>query len=205
MTEIFISFRGSDEPYGALLIHRALADRLGPHRLFRSSSSVRPGEDYVTALTRALHRCRTLLVVMGRHWLDPGHDGRSPLHDPADWVFREVATAFHQRKRVLPVLLSDTRLPDPLDLPARIAVLSQCQYRRVSYRQFDGDIALLASDLRDRPTLALDETETPPEPTATDWSGPTRPPSPWNISVHVEHVSVHAGDGPPSWQPRSVR
>jgi hypothetical protein len=147
MSRVFISFRAEDEPYGAVLIQAALACRIGAEHLFRSSVSIRPGDDFVAGLTAALHRCDVVLVVIGRRWLAADADGRSRLHQPGDWVYWEIATALGIGKRVIPVLLGGARMPSALELPPAIVALTQCQYRRVDHRQFDADIGLLADDL----------------------------------------------------------
>ena len=43
MSEIFINYRGSDEPYAAALIDQELSRRFGPARVFRAGRSIRPG------------------------------------------------------------------------------------------------------------------------------------------------------------------
>lgn len=149
MARVFVSFRNGDEPFGAVLIHLVLAGRLGDENVFRSSHSVRPGDDYVYGITAAVRRCDVMLAVIGPRWMTvTNSDGRPRIHDPEDWVYRELALAFAERKRVIPVLLGPARLPTPTELPPGIAALSRCQYRRLAHRQFDNDMSLLCSDVR---------------------------------------------------------
>lgn len=149
MTRVFVSFRNGDEPFGAVLIHLVLAGRLGEENVFRSSYSVRPGDDYVLGITTAIHRCDVLLAVIGARWMSvTGRAGHPRIHDPDDWVYRELALAFAEGKRVIPVLLGPARMPSTVELPPGIAALSRCQYRRLEHRQFHNDMSLLCSDVR---------------------------------------------------------
>jgi TIR domain-containing protein len=144
---IFISFRGDDEPYGAVLLQTALASRFGWSAVFRSSDSIRLGEDYVTELIGAVERCAVLLAVIGPRWsVGPGGCPRGNT-GPDDWVQREIGLAFRAGKRVVPVLLGGARLPDRLDLHPTIAQLGQCQYRRLDYRRFHSEVAAFGTDL----------------------------------------------------------
>lgn len=148
MERIFISFRRSDEPYGAILVQTVLAGRFGERNVFRSSDSIPLGDDYAECLDRAIRHCSVVLAVVGPRWLGANDGtGRSRLSDPDDWVYRELAQAFAAGKRVVPVLLGGARLPAPADLPTGITRLARCQYRRIDYRQFKADVAVLGDDL----------------------------------------------------------
>lgn len=147
-SRIFISFRTDDEPYGAALIHSVLSSWFGERTIFRSATSIRPGDDHVSALVDGVRRCEVLLVVIGPRWItSTGRNGQPRLADPNDWVYQELAMAFAQGKRVVPLLLSEARMPTALELPPGITMLSQCQYRRVGHRQFRADMRQIVADL----------------------------------------------------------
>lgn len=180
MEEIFVSFRVDDEAFGAMLIQRELSDAFGPEAIFRSSDSIRPGDDYVRCITQAIRRCQVMIVVMGRRWLVPDENGRSRLDNAADWVYREIALAFAHGKRVFPVLLGGATMPGEIDLPHTIAQLNRCQYRRLEHRQFAVNMALIVSDLEE----------------LLDRSGPANPPP-----ATQGGWSARDGAGPTTWAP----
>lgn len=173
MSRIFISFRGGDEPYGAVLVHVILSGWFGPHNVFRSNASIRPGDDYVTGIMDGLRRCDVLLAVMGPRWLRAADAGGGPrLDDPEDWVHRELATAFAAGKRVIPVLLGGATMPAATDLPPGLARLGRCQYRRLDHRQFNADISLLRADLLALlPDLPAPVPRPPPRPAGDPTGG----------------------------------
>jgi hypothetical protein len=56
---------------------------------------------------------------------------------------------------VIPVLTEQIEIPAKADLPAEIASLSRCQYRRLRHHDSTADLARIATDLtRLDPTLA---------------------------------------------------
>jgi hypothetical protein len=136
---IFINYRREDEPFGAALIDEKLSMRFGRAMVFRASRSIPIGADFVHCLLTALRGCSVLLVVIGPRWLQDVDGGKCRLHDPGDWVRREIAEAFGNDVRVVPVLLN-ADLPSEQDLPADVAALARCQYHRVHHRSSDRDI-----------------------------------------------------------------
>lgn len=148
VSRVFVNFRNGDEPYAALLIATTLRGWFGDHAVFRSSDSIRAGDDYAVALDDAVRRCDVILAVIGERWLSVvDHDGQPRLGAPDDWVCRELALGFANGKRVIPVLVSGARRPAWHELPAPIAPLARCQYRRIEHRQFHAAIRELAADL----------------------------------------------------------
>jgi TIR domain len=143
--QIFINYRNDDEPFGAALIDHVLSDRFGPDTVFRAAKSIRPGEDYVTALISGVRRSAVLLVVMGPRWSLPAGDRSRPA-GCVDWVRLEIAEAFRHDVRVIPVLLG-TDPPTPADLPPDVAPLGRCQYVRIRHRCEAYDINHLAYQL----------------------------------------------------------
>ncbi|MET9276419.1 toll/interleukin-1 receptor domain-containing protein [Streptomyces anthocyanicus] len=146
-TRIFISYRTGDEPFGAALIDTALSARFGPEAVFRAPRSIRPGEDFAHAILTAVEQSSVLLAVIGPRWLDAaGVHGRPRLHSPADWVRREILHAFHNRVRVVPVLLH-ANLPKEHELPPVIAQLSSHQYLRLHHRYAPADLERLVDEV----------------------------------------------------------
>jgi hypothetical protein len=100
-----------------------------------------------------MRSARVLLAVIGRRWLTATSlDGvigaaRRRLDDPSDWIRRELAEVFAAGVRVIPVLTEQAELPGAAELPADIAGLSRCQYRRLLYRDPTADLARIVADL----------------------------------------------------------
>jgi hypothetical protein len=145
---VFINYRGADShSYGALL-YTELTRQFGNEHVFLDAESIPPGADFVTELLGRVRSARVVLAVIGPRWLtttDPG--GRRRIDDPADWIRRELAEAFTTGVRVIPVLTEQAELPTAAELPADIAALSRCQFRRLRYREPTADLARLVADL----------------------------------------------------------
>jgi len=153
---VFINYRGTDShSYGALL-YTELARQFGQDHVFLDAESILAGADFAEELLTRVQSSRVLLAVIGPRWLtatDPA--GRRRIDDPADWIRRELAEAFAADVRVIPILTEQAELPTTAELPADIAALSRCQFRRLRYREPTADLARLVTDLiRVEPVLA---------------------------------------------------
>jgi hypothetical protein len=151
---VFISYRGVDSrSYGALL-YTEMVRHFGADLVFLDSESIPAGADFAAQLLTRVRGCRVLLAVIGPRWLaTAGATGRR-IDDPADWVRRELVEAFAAGVRVIPVLTDDAELPAEADLPAQIAALGRCQYRRLRHRKATVDLDRLRADIVADPVLA---------------------------------------------------
>jgi tetratricopeptide (TPR) repeat protein len=148
MGGVFINYRGEDSTFCAALIDHELSARFGSDLVFRDCRSISAGDDFVTSILGNLLRCNVLLVVIGPRWLTLTDDaGRRRIDTPGDWIHREIAEAFEQGMRVIPVLTDDADIPREAELPAGIARLSRCQYLRLHYRDDEYGLARLADKL----------------------------------------------------------
>ncbi|MFF9036008.1 toll/interleukin-1 receptor domain-containing protein [Streptomyces sp. NPDC014892] len=124
MKEVFINYRTGDGEKTAALIDQELSRRFGAQHIFRASRSIAPGEAYPDSLLAALRRSCLLLAVVGPDWTN----FRTRLHDPEDWVRREIEEAFACELPVVPIL--DGRKTHRLgkaDLPAELERLADLQ------------------------------------------------------------------------------
>jgi hypothetical protein len=89
VSAIFVNSRNGDDNYAAALLHDELAIHFGTDRVFRSTNSLRPGEDFTVVLLEKLRHCRVVLVVIGPRWLGSTDGaGRMRLWQRDDWVRR---------------------------------------------------------------------------------------------------------------------
>lgn len=150
MHDIFVNYRTGDEEATATLIERDLSSRFGSDRVFRASKSIAPGQRFPQELITAVRHCRVLLVVIGPRWTEArSADGGPVLDDPDDWTRREILEAFESGALVIPVLVGRKTRLTRADLPAELAELAVCQYRRLDHRNDEADLSGLAADLVD--------------------------------------------------------
>jgi len=145
---VFINYRGADSgSYGALL-YLELSRHFGDGLVFLDSESIPAGSDFVAHLTGRVRHSRVLLAVIGPRWLTASDaEGRRRIEDPQDWIRRELAEAFAAGVRVIPVLTDGAEPPVERELPADIAALGRCQYRRLRHRDASADLARIRTDL----------------------------------------------------------
>ena len=111
---VFISYRREDTAgYAGRLYDRLKASF--PGRVFIDVGEIPPGADFVKAIEQHLEGCAALIALIGDHWTA---DDR--LHDPADFVRIELATALKRDIGVIPVLVRAAKLPAATTLPQDI-------------------------------------------------------------------------------------
>ncbi|MFI5535051.1 toll/interleukin-1 receptor domain-containing protein [Nocardia sp. NPDC051900] len=141
LMEIFLNYRIVDSVYAVNEISKQMARHLGRARVFRDVDSLALGRLYARRIRRALEECDTMVSVIGSYWLDARDErGLRRIDDDRDWVRMELVTAFARGIPVVPVLLDDTSLPSPDQLPADIRALSQSQYWHIRYRTVEEDV-----------------------------------------------------------------
>jgi hypothetical protein len=148
VTQIFLNYRASDEPFGVQMIDQTLSAQFGSDVVFLASKSIELGADWEREMFEAVAKSTALLVIMGRNWLAASDDdGRRRLDDPADFVRREIRLAFELDKQVIPVRLAVPRLT-AADLPEDLHALLRCQDIEIRFRSARPDIDLLVAKLR---------------------------------------------------------
>jgi eukaryotic-like serine/threonine-protein kinase len=121
--DVFISYRRQEASYLAAWLHDSLVDRIGAGRVFLDIDSIKPGVDFIGAITEAINQCAILLVIIGPQWLAEDKDGRRRLDDPDDPVRMEIEAALNRDIWVIPVLLESTPMPKAAELPERLVEL----------------------------------------------------------------------------------
>jgi len=173
---VFISYRGEDSySYGALL-HAELSRRFGPELVFLDSASIPAGADFVEELLGRVRQAGVVVAVIGTRWLTaeaPG--GGRRIDDPADWIRRELVEAFTAGVRVVPVVTDGARMPAEDELPAELAPLGRCQFRRLRHRDAEADLARLVAELAEL-DAGLDAAAAA-RPSAVGWPVPNQLPA----------------------------
>jgi hypothetical protein len=97
----------------------------------------------------ALTEAHTVLVVIGPEWLSAGSSewGTRRIDKEDDWVRQELAIALHERKRVIPVLIREARMPPADVLPEELRVLPTHQAISLRRDYWDHHIRLLLAQL----------------------------------------------------------
>src|SRR5215831_4324805 len=118
MKDIFVAYRRSDSSDVTGRIFDQMKARFREDRLFKDVDSIPLGMDFRTVISEAVGQCKVLLAVIGKDWLTmTGDDGRRRIDDPNDYVHIEIVTALTRRIPVIPVLVENTTMPQPADLP----------------------------------------------------------------------------------------
>ena len=141
---IFISYRRADSASMAGRIRERLVEGLPGRPVFLDVQSIELGSDFETSIETELRRSSVMLVLIGANWMGgDGGTGRSRLFDPEDCVRREIAWAQREGLRIIPVLIDDTKMPDPVSLPEEIDAFATKNAAEVRNSRFDDDVVHL--------------------------------------------------------------
>ena len=110
---VFISYRRKD-PGHAGRLHDRLVEHLGEARVFMDVDAIKPGEDWIEAISRALAKCGLMLVLIGDQWVQARIDSAARIGDNDDPVRLEIEAAFQQGIPIIPVLLPQSSIPSEL-------------------------------------------------------------------------------------------
>jgi len=98
--DVFISYSSEDRYRIEPIVQ--LVRAMKKDSVFQDFLSIRPGEKWANEIMDALEHCQTVLVF----WCE--HSAAS------DWVRQEYEAGIAANKEVIPILLDDTKVPDPL-------------------------------------------------------------------------------------------
>jgi Domain of unknown function (DUF6777)/TIR domain len=146
---VFISYRRKEASSHADRLHDRLAARLGEDRVFMDVDSIKPGENWIEAISNALAKCGLMLVLIGDQWGQARIDRDAPTGDTDDYVRLEIDAAFDRGIPIIPVLLEETVMPRHADLPDTLVKLSNLQAIRVRHDTFRSDAASLLKVVED--------------------------------------------------------
>jgi TIR domain len=117
MPKIIISYRRSDSDVFAGRIRDRLAGRYGDAAVFMDIDDIPFGIDFRQHIKGALAASDVVIAIIGSRWLGVGKSGNARIQDEADPVRIEVEAALQNGIPVIPVLVGDTKMPKPAQLP----------------------------------------------------------------------------------------
>ncbi|RDG39844.1 toll/interleukin-1 receptor domain-containing protein [Streptomyces corynorhini] len=143
MTHVFINYRTHDGEETAVALEQALTRRFGEGRIFRASSSIKPGQLFDEKLLTNVANSSVLVAVIGRHWAE------SPqLHERGDWVRKEILEAFRSTVTVMPVLVGrETERLRASALPSVLRKLARLQSFRYDTQNAEYDLRRIGDEL----------------------------------------------------------
>ena len=112
----------------------------------RGSAKRSPAWDQ--SINDALLACKVRVIVIGRSWLAPGADGKTPrLHEAGDVVCQEISSLIEQGKAIVPLLVENARLPETAELPPQLRALLRFQAAAIDNASWGATIGLLIREI----------------------------------------------------------
>ena len=150
--KVFLSYRRSDDRHLAGRLRDVLARELGDDNVFFDVDSITAGEDFRVAIREYIDDTDVMIALIGSRW-DPQR-----LSVATDVVRTEITEALQDGTPVIPVLIEDTPMPGPDELPedmARLAYLNALVVRPDPDFHADADRVLRAAHDAEERAIAL--------------------------------------------------
>jgi TIR domain len=159
---IFISYRRDDSEGEAGRLYDDLVRAYGNDSVFMDVAGIAPGLDFRKAIDDNVAGCGVFLAIIGPQWATiTGSDGKRRLDDDNDFVRLEVGSALARNIAVIPVLVHESRMPHPEQLPDNIRDLAYRNSVEISHSRWNSDVQLLINALKQYVTTST-STETQP-------------------------------------------
>jgi hypothetical protein len=143
---LFISYRHRFDRGSARQLTEELERAFGDDTVFWDVEGIEPGDAFPETIRKALEECDAFLLLVSHGWVESA--GR--LHDPDDFVRREVVGALARGVLFIPVLLGGARMPKADELPEEIRDLAFRQAIELSDARWDYDVGRLLKLIRAR-------------------------------------------------------
>jgi TIR domain len=121
---IAISYRREDSLPIAGRLYDRLQAKFGRQNVFMDFDSIRPGLDFREQIRQTIERSDLVIAMIGPHWLGEQPDGSRKIDNPNDFVRLEIDYALKKGIPVVPVLVSNTSMPQSEKLPPDIDALA---------------------------------------------------------------------------------
>lgn len=145
---IFINHRRDDDAGFTQALYSRLEQAFPSESLFMDVDNIAPGLDFVQVLNDEVARCDVVIAVIGKNWLSVTDEtGGRRLDNPEDFVRIEIESALAQKKRVIPVLVNEARMPRSTELPETLRGFARCNAVRLTHERFRADVVGLIKSL----------------------------------------------------------
>jgi len=111
--------------------------------------AIKLGEDFEVRLAGAVAGARVFLAIIGPHWRTATNEAGNPrLHEPADFVRREIEAALQNGLAIIPIIVAGATMPRETDLPESLKAFAKRQALVVrNDPDFQRDVSLLVTRL----------------------------------------------------------
>jgi hypothetical protein len=169
VASIFISYRQEDAKGWAIALRDDLAAAFGPEHVFLDKDALHAG-NWREQIDGALDSCKVMLIVIGPRWLTIADDQGRPRIQQADDVHHHEVSSVLQRPgiTVIPVLVDNTLMPRPEQLPEDLRALCDRQARMIGDTAVrrTAELSVLVGDISAATGLAA---KAPPANTRSVW------------------------------------
>lgn len=143
---IFISYRNNDTSGETGRMADHLKTVIDKQYFFLDIESLGKGEIFPPLLKKSIEQCEVFIAVIGPCWIE-----RLKMNEDSgaiDYVRMELAMALKKKKRILPVLVKDAKMPSASQLPKDLKGFDQYNATGLSYTSWEYDMERIVQTLK---------------------------------------------------------
>lgn len=148
---VFINYRREDSRHLAARIYDRINQEFGSDFSFLDIDKLPYGTDFSEHIQSCLSECKVVISVIGKQWSSASTGvwpmKRLRLHNPSDWVRRELEIAKSTSRTILPVLADGALMPGQSDLPESLHWLPTLNSLTISHERFRTDVLALMDSI----------------------------------------------------------
>ena len=146
----FLSYRKDDSEPLAHGLRRVLDAAFGEGTTFAHFASIKPGQQWESAIRAGVTDSDCLLALIGPEWIGRTNEyaAERRLDEAEDWVAREIAMALEFGKPIIPILIDAMPELRPNHLPSHLQGLAAWQAFRLDTKRLLESAADLITTLR---------------------------------------------------------
>lgn len=161
----FISYRRGDTQDAAIGLYLQLRNRFGASQIFMDTNTITAGSKWPARIQQALDKTSVMIVVIGQRWLTASDEyGRRRLDQGSDWVRKEIRWGIEKELLLIPVLISDAKMPNIKGLPNSLKELHDTHALTLRKETWDHDLNILAKRLAEMGFVDNDQKINLPSP-----------------------------------------
>lgn len=146
---IFISYRRKNSTWFAGRLYDSLKNRFNGLEIFMDVDEIEGGEIFKQKIDKAINDCIVFLPVIDAEWasIKDEKTDKKRLFTKDDLIVFEIERAILQRKIIIPVLMENSNMPLPKELPASIKTFVDAHAIRLKHESWNRDIDKLIKNL----------------------------------------------------------
>jgi len=144
-SKIFISYRREDSAGTAGRLYDSLERIFGQELIFKDVDNISIGENFEEVIDESIKDCDLFLAVIGKGYTTlKDEKGKIRILNKEDYIKIELSLALKYRKKIIPILVDNAKMPKAYELPLELALITKINAIEIRHEKWNSDLGKLA-------------------------------------------------------------